>query len=102
MNGQAPAAQKYATQLPLAITCLEPGGGNLPSKLRGLPPGTARYALCTSLSPTGCRHLSFQPLPAARGIVVESPQELHKQFRGLGAESPVFRGVAAKNAPYIS
>jgi hypothetical protein len=32
-------------------------------------------------------------LPAAgvrNGIAAESPQELHKQFRGLGAESPVF------------
>jgi hypothetical protein len=34
---------------------------------------------------------------AARGIAAESPQDLHKQIRGLAAESPVFCG--AKNAP---
>jgi hypothetical protein len=33
------------------------------------------------------------------GIAAESPQDLHKQIRGLAAESPVFCGVAAKNAP---
>jgi hypothetical protein len=26
----------------------------------------------------------------AQGIAAESPQDLHKQIRGLGAESPVF------------
>jgi hypothetical protein len=36
----------------------------------------------------------------ARGIVVESPQDLHWQTRGLGAESPVFLPVRGqKNAP---
>jgi hypothetical protein len=38
-------------------------------------------------------------LHAAQGIVAESPQDLHKQIRGLGAKSPVFCGYAAKNAP---
>jgi hypothetical protein len=32
----------------------------------------------------------------AQGIVAESPQDLHWQIRGLGAESPVF--CEAKNA----
>jgi hypothetical protein len=34
-------------------------------------------------------------------IEAESPQELHGQFRGLGAESPVFfrRNPPEKNAP---
>jgi hypothetical protein len=37
---------------------------------------------------------------AAQGIVAESPQELHRQFRGLAAESPVFLSVfGQKNAP---
>jgi hypothetical protein len=39
------------------------------------------------------------PLVRARGIAAESPQDLHWQIRGLGAESPVFCGAAAKNAP---
>jgi hypothetical protein len=31
------------------------------------------------------------PLPAhAQGIAAESPQDLHLQIRGLGAESPFF------------
>ncbi|MDR1179012.1 MAG: hypothetical protein LBK44_00775, partial [Spirochaetales bacterium] len=30
------------------------------------------------------------------GIAAESPQELHGQFRGLVAESPVFCGVSRK------
>jgi hypothetical protein len=29
------------------------------------------------------------PFKLAQGIAAESPQELHGQFRGLGAESPV-------------
>jgi hypothetical protein len=29
----------------------------------------------------------------AQGIGAESPQDLHKQIRGLGAESPVFCGL---------
>jgi hypothetical protein len=34
------------------------------------------------------------------GIVVESPQEAHGRFRGLGTESPVFLpGYGQKNAP---
>jgi hypothetical protein len=33
--------------------------------------------------------MQFCCLPA-QGIAAESPQELHEQFRGLGAESPVF------------
>jgi hypothetical protein len=32
----------------------------------------------------------------AQGIEAESPQDLHKQIRGLGAESPVFCGVSRK------
>jgi hypothetical protein len=37
---------------------------------------------------------------SARGIVAESPQDLHGQIRGLGAESPVFLpGRGQKNAP---
>jgi hypothetical protein len=32
----------------------------------------------------------------AQGIVAESPQDLHKQIRGLAAESPVFCGVSRK------
>jgi hypothetical protein len=32
----------------------------------------------------------------AQGIVVESPQEAHWRFRGLGTESPVFFGVSRK------
>jgi hypothetical protein len=40
------------------------------------------------------------PLVRAQGIEAESPQELHKQFRGLAAESPVFwPGCGQKNAP---
>jgi hypothetical protein len=39
------------------------------------------------------------PLVRAQGIAAESPQDLHKQIRGLAAESPVFCGTAAKNAP---
>jgi hypothetical protein len=39
-----------------------------------------------------------QKARGAQGIAAESPQELHWQFRGLGAESPVFCGIAAKNA----
>jgi hypothetical protein len=41
------------------------------------------------------------PLVRAQGIVAESPQEAHKRFRGLAAESPVFCGTAAKNAPKL-
>jgi hypothetical protein len=39
------------------------------------------------------------PLVRAQGIAAESPQDLREQIRGLGAESPVFCGAAAKNAP---
>jgi hypothetical protein len=39
---------------------------------------------------------------AAQGIAAESPQALHRQSRGLAAESPVFCGCAAKNAPKFS
>jgi hypothetical protein len=37
----------------------------------------------------------------AQGIAAESPQDLHWQIRGLGAESPVFcgRGICAANSP---
>jgi hypothetical protein len=36
----------------------------------------------------------------AQRIAVESPQDLHKQIRGLGTESPVFLpGCGQKNAP---
>jgi hypothetical protein len=33
------------------------------------------------------------------GIVAESPQDLHWQIRGLGAESPVFCLESAKQSP---
>jgi hypothetical protein len=33
------------------------------------------------------------PLVRAPGIAAESPQDLHVQIRGLGAESPVFWGA---------
>jgi hypothetical protein len=36
---------------------------------------------------------------AAQGIEAEIPQKSHGRFRGIGAESPVFCGRAAKNAP---
>jgi hypothetical protein len=40
------------------------------------------------------------PLVRAQGIAAESPQDLHWQIRGLGAESPVFLpGLGQKNAP---
>jgi hypothetical protein len=43
----------------------------------------------------------------AQGIAAESPQDLHRQIRGLEAESPVFCGqgicgansLTAENAP---
>jgi hypothetical protein len=35
---------------------------------------------------------------AAQGIAAKIPQDLHKQIRGIEAESPVFCGTAAKNA----
>jgi hypothetical protein len=37
------------------------------------------------------------PLGARNGIAAESPQDLHWQIRGLGAESPVFLG--GRSAP---
>jgi hypothetical protein len=39
---------------------------------------------------------------SARGIAAESPQALHKQSRGLGAESPVpaFGGNAPKKPQF--
>jgi hypothetical protein len=39
---------------------------------------------------------------AAQGIAAESPQDLHGQIRGLGAESPVFLGArsASKKMRY--
>jgi hypothetical protein len=39
---------------------------------------------------------------AARGIAVEIPQGRHRADRGIGTESPVFCGFAAKNAPNSS
>jgi hypothetical protein len=50
---------------------------------------------------------SALPLVRAQGIGAESPQDLHGQIRGLGAESPVFFGqgicgansLTEKNAP---
>ncbi|MDR1316465.1 MAG: hypothetical protein LBK13_06285 [Spirochaetales bacterium] len=39
-----------------------------------------------------------QQARGAQGIAAESPQEAHRRFRGLGAESPVFYGAAVKNA----
>jgi hypothetical protein len=36
---------------------------------------------------------------SAQGIVAEIPQKSHGRFRGSGADSPVFCGYAAKNAP---
>jgi hypothetical protein len=36
-------------------------------------------------------------LPPRNGIAAESPQDLHWQIRGLGAESPVFLG--GRSAP---
>jgi hypothetical protein len=37
------------------------------------------------------------PLVRAQGIEVESPQEAHRRFRGLGTDSPVFLpGLAGK------
>jgi hypothetical protein len=39
-------------------------------------------------------------LPPRQGIVAESPQEAHRRFRGLAAESPVFLPVfGQKKAP---
>jgi hypothetical protein len=39
------------------------------------------------------------PTPlGAQGIAAESPQDLHGQIRGLGAESPVFLRFAKKRA----
>jgi hypothetical protein len=35
------------------------------------------------------------------GIAAESPQEAHRRFRGLGAESPVFCGVSRKKCAHI-
>jgi hypothetical protein len=35
-------------------------------------------------------------LSYAQGIAAESPQDLHRQIRGLAAESPVFCGVSRK------
>jgi hypothetical protein len=43
------------------------------------------------------RHTSTAKARGAPGIVAESPQDLHKQIRGLGAESPVC-GVSRKGA----
>jgi hypothetical protein len=62
---------------------------------------------------TGAKFLSSKSLfnilktLGAQGIVAEIPQDLHKQIRGIGAESPVFFGqgicaansLTAKNAP---
>jgi hypothetical protein len=38
-------------------------------------------------------------ISSAQGIVAEIPQKSHGRFRGIGADSPVFCGFAAKNAP---
>jgi hypothetical protein len=46
----------------------------------------------------GERENTTSPL-GAQGIEAKIPQDLHKQIRGIEAESLVFCGTAAKNAP---
>jgi hypothetical protein len=58
------------------------------AKSRDLPPGV--FLRCK-------KNTGLLPLVRARGIAAESPQDLHEQIRGLGAESPVC-GVSRKGA----
>jgi hypothetical protein len=65
------------------------------AEVRILPACKADYK---GAAAAGERENTASPL-GAQGSVAKSPQDLHKQIRGIEAESPVFCSTAAKNAP---
>jgi hypothetical protein len=86
-------------ELPLAA------GGDIDvhSALRAMPGGKPRDFASQNRAALYARKLpqaisGARPLVRARGIAAESPQDLHWQIRGLGAESPV---AVCRHAPCV-